>query len=623
MSSVTLALIWGLVGAVVGAAAVALVRRVAGRRSDVASTPAVVTDATALPAGADAQPVVPDVPVPAAEVAVEPVAAPPEEPVPAVPALRPRPHPADPMLAGDGPLVGRAGLGALTRVDAPVPLAAADAERLASAVDAAVAGDALVLPGPDRVVLRHALGLLHARLGDVPVATVPAPRAVHDADGGREPMRTLVADPAPLARSGPSVVLVEDAELHLRRGLDPDGLARLRSAAPHAVLVLVVGACAHDASAVDDSGRWLDGLVLRVGGDRIAAAGGHHPDLDGPLSVAIADAPLLADLAEAAAYARAAGRLPDVPLAVAARVAALLAGGSADEPAAAWQLGAAIAADTSEPPLLRFDRLDAHGLPVTVRASATLVARCVADPDVLGADLLEVLLEDADPVERLLVARRLAASTRPGLALPALDTLVTDPDVLLAAEARLVRGIARDRLGLASAADDYHAVATGRHGTLSAHGAFLLGGILETSDDLAPARAAYRSAIDADDPVHSAMAAFNLAWLEERAGDTATALAGYREVAEGSHPDAAPMAALNLATLLERGKRYAESESWYRTAVDAKHPDASAVAALSLGLMLERRQRPREARALFRQAAASGHAEAAPIALRRLGAPRR
>jgi len=548
---------------------------------------------------------------------------------PAVPALRLRPHPSDPVVVGGAATVALAGLGALVRDARPeVALFEEDAERLAAGVQAVADGGVLALPGPTRAVLREALRELHAHVGDVPVLGVPAPRrASAGGEGmdaaGREPLRALVLDPSPVARAGRCVLLIEDAELHLRRGLDAPALARLSAAAPGAVIVLHVGACEHDASAVDDAGRWLDRLVLDVGGQRIAAAGAHEPDLDLPLMEAVGSVPLLADLAEAAAYARAAGRLPDVPLDVAARVAALIAGGTVEEPAPAWRLGVAIAADTSEPPLLRFAALDGDGLPTTVRASSVLVARCVADPAVLTADLLAVLLDGADDVERLLVARRLAASERPGFALPVLDVLVDHRDVLLAAEARLVRGVARDRLGLATAADDYHAVATGRHGTLSAHGAFLLGGILETSDDLAPARAAYRSAIAAADPVHSAMAAFNLAWLEERAGDADAALAGYRTVAEGTHPDAAPMAALNLATLLERTKRFAECESWYRVAVDAQHPDASPMAALSLGLMLERRQRPREALVLFRLAAASGHAEAAPVALRRMGAPRR
>jgi len=562
--------------------------------------------------------------------------------VPVVPMLQPRPHRTDPSLVGTAPLLALAGLGAFaTTPDGPSApdgppsgkLAASEAERLIAAVGEVAHGGVMVLPGPTSTVLSAALTELHARLGDVTVFGVPAPRR---AERGRErlgregrgsapiePFRALALDPSPLVHAGRCVVIVEDAQLHLRRGLDAGSLERLRGAAPQATVVLVVGACEHDASSLDDAGRWLEDLILPVGGDRIAAAGAHDPELDVPLLAAVEDAPLLADLAEAAAYACAAGRLPDVPLGVAARVAAIVAGGHPDEPAPDWRIGAALAADTAEPPLLHFGALDDRGLPTTVRACAGLVARCIADPGVLTADLLAVLLEEADDVERLLVARRLTASERPGLALPVLDALVEHHDVLLAAEARLVRGVARDRLGLATAADDYHAVGTGDHGTLTAHGAFLLGGILEMSDDLAPARAAYRSAIAAADPVHSPMAAFNLAWLEERAGDTDAALAGYRTVAEGEHRDAAPMAALNLATLLERAKRFAECESWYRAAIEAQHPDASPMAALSLGLMLERRQRPREALALFRRAAASGHAEAAPIALRRMGAPRR
>jgi tetratricopeptide (TPR) repeat protein len=619
VSQTVLTLVWVLIGAAVGGAVVALVLRRRGGDAAVptgarAATPTATVHAGAQ-AGAQAEPS-------STEQRSTGVGEAPDAP-PSIATPRTRPHPTDPAVIGDRVLVELAGLAALTRDAAPAPLDDEDAQRLADAVATVVDGGVLALPGPVRTVLRHALHELHARLGDVAVLGVPAPRRATAGERGRAPLRALAADPRPLARAGRAVLIVEDAELHLRRGLDAASLATLRAAAPSAVVLLVVGACEHDAASLDDAGRWLDTLVLRVGGERITAAGAHDPELDVPLMAAVEHAPLLADLAEAAAYARAAGRLPDVPLGVAARVAALIAGGSADEPADAHQLGAAVAADVSEPPLVRFDALDRAGLPVTLRASSVLVARCVADPGVLGADLLALLLDDADDIERMVVARRLTASERPGLALPVLDALVDHDDTVLAAEARLVRGVARDRLGLATAADDYHAVATGRHGTLSAHGAFLLGGILETADDLEPARAAYRSAIAADDPTHSAMAAFNLAWLEERQGRSDVALDAYRAVAEGEHRDAAPMAALNLATLLERAKRYAESESWYRAAADAQHPDASPMAALSLGLMLERRQRPREARALFRQAAASGHTEAAPVALRRLGAPRR
>jgi tetratricopeptide (TPR) repeat protein len=626
-------LLWVLLGAGLGGAAVSVVLR----RGRADSAPVIIREAEEAEVAEVAAPVSPhpherrDAPAEAGageasrDTAVDGPAALVDDgsAATAVPELRLRPHTMDPTLVGPRPVVELAGLGALARHGSPEALGASEAERLAAGVAAVAAGGVLALPGPSPTMLRHALRELHDLLGDVPVLGVPAPRRAGAGVATFAPVRALARDASPLARAGRCVVIVEDAELHLRRGLDRSALAQLREAAPSAVLLLVVGACEHDAASLDDAGRWLDDLVLSVGGDRIAAAGAHDPQLDVPLMAAAADAPLLADLAEAAAYACAAGRLPDVPLDVAARVAALIAGGSADEPAAAHQLGAAVAADTAEPPLLHFSGLDRDGLPTTVRASARLVARCVADPAVLTADLLAVLLDGADDVERLLVARRLTASERPGLALPALDALVAQDDPLLAAEARLVRGVARDRLGLATAADDYHAVATGGHGTLSVHGAFLLGGILETSDDLAPARAAYRRAIAAADPVHSAMAAFNLAWLEERAGDTDAALAGYREVAEGTHPDAAPLAALNLATLLERAKRFAECESWYRVALDAEHPDATPMAALSLGLLLERRQRPREALALFRRAAASGHAEAAPVALRRMGAPRR
>jgi len=547
----------------------------------------------------------------------------PDQPTPSVPALRVRPHASDPELVGGAVLLELAGLGARSRSDrGPGLLAPEDADRIAAAIDGVADGGVIALPGPSRSLLDHALGLLHARLGDVRVMGVPVPRRAGPDDPGREPLRTLVDDPAALTAAGPCVVIVEEAELHLRRGLDADRLHLLRRAAPEAVIVLHVGPCEHDASAVDDAGRWLADQIVGIGDGLLAASSTHDPDLDLPLMAAVEQAPLLADLAEAAAYARAAGRLSDVPLSVAARVAALLAGGRSDEPAADWQLGAALASDTSEPPLLRFATLDGRGLPGTVRAPALLVARCAADPAVLSPDLLGVLLADADDVERLLVARHLTASDRPGQALATLDVLV-EADGPHAVEARLVRGVARDRLGLASAADDYHAVAIGRHGALSAHAAFLLGGVLESSTDLAPARAAYRSAIAAADPVHSALAAFNLAWLEERDGNGDAAQAAYREVAEGEHRDAAPMASLNLATLLERAKRFAECESWYRAAVDSGHPDVAPMAAVSLGLLLERRQRPREARALFRIAAASGHAEAAPMALRRMGSPRR
>ena len=625
MSSTTLAVVSVLVGVLVGGGLVALVLR--SRSSATGSSSAAAASGTGDAAPDVAPAVAPAVAAPGATPEVTATEAPgapaTPEALPPVPELPLRPHPTDPAVIGDRVLVELAGLGALTREATPASLGEGDAARLGAAVAAVADGGLLVLPGPARGVLRATLRALHETAGDLPVLGVPAPRRAGADDAGRTPLRTLAADPTTLARAGRVVLVVEDAELHLRRGLDADALARIAAAAPAAIVILHVGACEHDASAVDDAGRWLEGLVLDVGGPRIAAAGQHDPELDLPLMAAVEDAPLLADLAEAAAYARAAGRLPDVPLGVAARVAAIIAGGSADEPAAGWQLGAALARDTSDPSLVRYAALDRHGLPTTLRAPSLLVARCVADPAVLTPELLAVLLDDADDVEQLLVARRLAGSARPGLALPILDRLVTHADAQLAAEAQLVRGVARDRLGLATAADDYHAVATGAHGTLAAHGAFLLGGILETAEDLMPARAAYRRCIAAADPVHSAMAAFNLAWLEERAGATEAALEGYRTVAAGAHRDAAPMAALNLATLLERAKRYAEAESWYRAAVDAGHADASPMAALSLGLLLERRQRPREARALFRQAASSAHAEAAPLALRRLGSPRR
>jgi len=632
VSPTAVALLGLFVGAVLATAVVLAVQRRRGRTRPApapvaAPAPSATHDAAhPAPAATGPAPVPPDTSAPPAAPSAPtsaPTSVPTSEPTsgpsaPPVPPLTLRPHP-DVTAPVDGPLLGPVALADLLPAS-PAALDVDDAATLTAAVATVADGGVLAVPGPAPAVLHAALAELRRLRGDLPVHRLPAPRpAPHAVDGG--PFATLAADPAPLTRA--RVVLVPDAELHLRRGLDATTLARLTAAAPGAVLVLVVGACEHDASIVDDAGRWLDGLVVPVGGDRLAAAGTHDPDLDVPLLAAVDTAPLLADLAEAAAYARAAGRLPDVPLTVAARVATLLTGGEVDDVAPAGLLGAALAADRSDPPLLHFDRLDGAGLPVTVRAPATLVARCVADPAVLTADLLAVLLDDADPVERLLVGRHLAASERPGLAVDALTTVVDGPDATLAAEARLVRGVVRDRQGSATAADDYHAVATGGHGTLSTHGAFLLGGILETAEDLEPARAAYRSAVAAADPVHSAPAAFNLAWLTERSGDVDGALAAYRDVAAGPHPDAAPMAALNLATLLERAKRWAEAESWYRTAADAGHPDASPVAALALGLMLERRQRPREARTLFRRAAASGHAEAAPTALRRLGAPGR
>ena len=631
--------LWVLLGFAVGGVVATLVLRRGGRTPrvepvalpDAPPAPSAAPAAGATAAGATAEPA--DTPV------IEPT----DDPVVAVtpplpvPALTVRPHPTDPEVAGAAVLLELGVLGAsgasdasgTSRADvggdavrAASPLGHEDAERLTEAIDAVAQGGTLALPGPSRTVLDHALQLLHARLGAVRILAVPVPRRANADGPGREPLRTLADDPTALAAAGPCVVIVEEAELHLRRGLDRDHLERLRRSAPSAVLLLHVGACEHDASALDDAGRWLDDQVVRVGGDRLAAASAHEPALDLPLMDAVEHAPLLADLAEAAAYARAAGRLSDVPLHVVARVAALLAGGRSDEPAADGQLGAAIASDRSEPPLLHFARLDGAGLAETVRVPAVLVARCAADPAVLGPDLLGVLLADADDVERLLVARRLVASERPGQALATLDALITAGG-RCAQEAQLVRGVARDRLGLATAADDYHAVAVGGRGTVAAHAAFLLGGILESSPDLEPARAAYRSAIAADDPVHSAMAAFNLAWLDERDGRSDAAQAAYREIASGTHRDAAPMAALNLATLLERAKRFAECESWYRMAVDSGHPDVAPVAAVSLGLLLERRQRPREARALFRIAAASGHEEAAPMALRRMGSPRR
>lgn len=630
--------LWVLLGCAVGGVFATLVLRRGGRTPRVG--PVALPDAPPVPsaapaAGATAEPV--DTPViePTAGPAADPVVA--VTPPPPVPTLTVRPHPTDPVVVGTAVLLELGVLGAsgvsdasgASRADvggdavhAVSPLGHVDAERLAEAIDAVTHGGVLALPGPSRTVLDHALQLLLARLGAVRTLAVPVPCRASTDGPGRDPLRTLADDPTTLAAVGPCVVIVDEAELHLRRGLDVDHLERLRRSAPSAVLLLHVGACEHDASALDDAGRWLDDQVVRVGGERLLAASAHEPTLDLPLMEAVEHAPLLADLAEAAAYARAAGRLSDVPLHVAAKVAALLAGGRSDEPAADWQLGAAIASDRSKPPLLHFARLDGAGLPATVRAPAVLVARCAADPAVLGPDLLGVLLADADDVERLLVARRLVASERPGHALATLDALITAGG-RCAVEAQLVRGVARDRLGLATAADDYHAVAVGDHGTMSAHAAFLLGGILESSSDLAPARAAYRSVIAANDPVHSAMAAFNLAWLDERDGRTDAAQAAYRDVASGTHRDAAPMAALNLATLLERAKQFAECESWYRTAVESGHPDVAPMAAVSLGLLLERRQRPREARALFRTAAASGHAEAAPMALRRMGSPRR
>ena len=636
MSGATLAALWIAVGATVGGLVVAVIQRLRARTTpavgrppvpDAASGAVLVVEERTPDTSGVVEERTPGVP----EVRAD-IPPPPPAPAPPVPELDLRPHPFDPVRTGEAALIPLAGLAALAgdvrTVDAmSVALSADDLATLDAAMDAVVDGGVVALPGPARPVLDLALRALHARLGDVAVLGVPGPRRASTTGHAREPMQDLIADPSALAAAGRCVVLVEDAELHLRRGLDRAGLDRLRAAAPAAVVMLHVGACEHDASAVDDTGRWLTRMVLDLGGDRVVAAGAHDPMLDVPLLAAVEDAPLLADLAEAAAYARAAGCLADVPLASVARVAALLAGGRAEEPAPDWRIGAALAADTSEPPLLRFDALDGSGLPTTLRAPSMLVARCVADPAVLGPELLLVLLDGIDPVEQLLVARRLTASERPGLALPVLDRLVASGEAVgpagLVAEAQLVRGVARDRLALATAADDYHAVATGRHGALSAHGAFLLGGILETASDLAPARAAYRSAIAADDPVHSAMAAFNLAWLDEREGSTDAASAAYREVVTSEHPDAAPMAALNLATLLERGKRFAECESWYRTAIESGHADVAPMAAVSLGLMLERRQRPREARALFRTAASSGHAEAAPIALRRLGAPRR
>lgn len=493
-------------------------------------------------------------------------------------------------------------------------------------------GGLLVVEGEGPGATAAIATLLQARLGQRDVVRV-APPGRHDrVDGSgavigtavHEPLRAVVAGSPRDGAAADAVVLVEHAVQHLRRGLDAAGLERLRHDHPRRIVVLVVGVTP-EAGAIDDVAQWLRALVvpgaLPVGPDVADVV----PSLDTALAELAERSPTGVDVVEAVAHARAAGRLPDVPVAVVLRLAAGLAGGDPDAPVPPVALAGvldAVDALATEPPLLRVGGTDAAGLPSTLATDERLAARCSGGVGELSAALLAVLLAGADDVELLTVARVLAAADDPRPALPALDGLV-DAGGPLADEARLVRGVVGDRLGRAEALDDYLAVAASVDPDRAPHARFLAGGLLEAEGDVAAARDAYGTVVASGHPVHAPMAAFNLAWLDERDGATDAALAAYRELATGAHRDAGPMAALNLASLLQRMKRFPESESWFRVAVDSKHPDAGPMAAVALGLMLERRQRPREARTLFRYAASSGHEEAAPAALRRLGVPRR
>jgi hypothetical protein len=246
--------LWVLLGFAVGGAFAALVLRRGGRRRAVPGTGA----ASSAPAsdrrsdGAPDQGSAPDGPAPSPS-DVGPAA---EAPLPI------RPHPSDPVRGGN--LVLRGDLGDLATswsVDGGPALGSEDIALLEDAVTGAAGGGVLVLPGPSHTVLGAALHRLHARLGDVPVFAVPAPRRAIAGDPGREPFLALDGDATILAAAGTCVVLVEEAELHLRRGLDAARVARIRAAAPAAVLVLHVGACVHDASVLDDVGAWLERAV--------------------------------------------------------------------------------------------------------------------------------------------------------------------------------------------------------------------------------------------------------------------------------------------------------------------------------------------------------------------------
>ena len=512
----------------------------------------------------------------------------------------------------------------------------ADDDALDSAIGAVVSGGTLVVEMPAPGAVTELAVRLRQVLGDRRVLRL-APPGRHDHAGSRgrglvttvrEPFADLVAALPRPVRDADAVLLVERAEQHLRRGLDPDALEQLRRTHPSLVVVLALDA-GPDVAAVDGAGQWLRGLagrtVLLVGPD----AEETDASLDGALAELARRSSLAIDVIEAVAHATAAGRLPDVPVGPVLRLASGLVGGDPAATASAAELAdvldaAEAAAEVAGPsrPLLRCGGTGEDGMPTTLSVDPLLVARCQPGVGELASTLVALLLEgEADDVELLGVARLLAAADDPRPALAALDRLITSGG-RVGAEARLLRGVVGDRLGSTSALDDYHAVAEGTADIgLALQARFLLGGLLEAMEDEAAARDAYAQVVASGHPVHAPMAAFNLAWLEERAGAVERAVAGYRTIAGGEHPEAAPMAALNLASLLQRAKRYAESESWFRLAVDSRHADVAPMAAVALGLMLERRQRPREARVLFRYAASSGHEEASPAALRRLGAP--
>lgn len=475
--------------------------------------------------------------------------------------------------------------------------------------------------------------VVHAPLAARTPASAAASAADRTSAEGLPAVLVAALDRAPAG----TVVLVERAQDHLRRGLDADAVAALRSARPDVLLVVLVGTLPAGGAA-DDAEAWL----LWLGGGAVLGAGPDVDDRDDLLDEALAAvaerSAVAVDVIEAVAHAAAAGRLPEVPTRTVLRLAAGLAGGDVDAPVTPAALAevleavAAVGADAVAPDgavgadgrVLRCGGSGPDGLPSTLAVDPLLVARCVPGVAELPPALLAVLLEgEADDVELLRVARVVAGCDDPRPAVPVLDRLVEH--ATLGVEARLLRGVIRDRLGRPTAIDDYRTVAdtAGVDAGLATHARFLAAGLLEAGGDLEGASAGYRAVVSTEHPVHAPMAAFNLAWLAERTGDLDAAADAYRGLASGGHVDAAPMAALNLGSLLQRGKRFAEAESWYRQAVDSRHHDAGPMAAVALGLMLERRQRPREARTLFRYAASSGHEEAAPAALRRLGAPHR
>ena len=609
-------------GAVLGAALV-------GRRRPDAGP---VVPPSVLPSEPQVVPAVPadPEPEPDPEHEPEPDPEPESEPEPVatpVPPVRLRPRP-----ARDAPSASTStSLGTLATPHDEDPGGAAD-DALVAAIEEVAGGGLLVVSGEGSAATSALAALLGARLDDRDVVRI-APPGRHDrvdASGGvvgtavHEPLRTVIEGAELAGAAQDAVLVIEHSERHLRRGLDPSTLDVLRRAHPDRIVVLVVGATA-DAGAIDDLEQWLRGLVVPGSRPLGPDAADDDPVLDAALAELADRSPTGVDIVEAVAHAQAAGRLADVPTSVVLRLAAGLAGGDPGAPVPPAALAGvldAVEAIADGSVLLRTGGTDRDGLPTTLATDARLVARCVTGVGELSGTLLAVLLDDADDVELLAVARVLAAADDPRPALAALDRLVAAGGPL-AVEARLVRGVVGDRLGRSDALDDYLAVAADGDRDLALHARFLAGGLLEAEGDITAARDAYETVVASEHPVHAPMAAFNLAWLDEREGDTDAATAAYRTLAAGSHPDAGPMAALNLASLLQRMKRFPESESWFRVAVDSKHPDAAPMAAVALGLMLEQRQRPREARTLFRYAASTGHEEAAPAALRRLGAPRR